>query len=194
MTEIRMPPTSGSMRAGIIVRRLNADGETVSVADQLVEIDSDKATVVYAAQTARRLRISATERLTAAVGDPIAWTGSRADTTLPPQALPARARAARLHTAVAPRRRMDAPRARDRHVVALPSVRGLARVYNVAQDALRRTGAVGQITDANVDRLGTDQGPPERDEQPERGERIRPGATNLLSDIRALFESPLRMV
>ena len=79
MPEISMPRLSDSMQDGTIVKWLKGDGDTVSAGDELVEIESDKATVVYEVETAGELRISATEGAIVAVGAPIAWIGNPAD-------------------------------------------------------------------------------------------------------------------
>ena len=75
MAEIRMPRLSDSMSEGTIVRWLKAEGDAVSIGDELAEIESDKATVVYEAQAAGELRISAAEGATVDVGALIAWIG-----------------------------------------------------------------------------------------------------------------------
>jgi pyruvate dehydrogenase E2 component (dihydrolipoamide acetyltransferase) len=66
------------MEHGTIVHWLRADGEHVSIGDELVEIETDKATMAYEAQAAGILRILARAGTTVAVGEPIAHIGEGA--------------------------------------------------------------------------------------------------------------------
>ena len=73
------------MEHGTIVHWICADGEHVSIGDELVEIETDKATMAYQAQAAGILRILAEPGTTVAVGEPIAHIGEHAAvTTLEP--------------------------------------------------------------------------------------------------------------
>ena len=56
MSEIRMPKLSDSMEEGLLLQWLVADGGEVSVGDELVEIETDKATMVYEAESSGMLR------------------------------------------------------------------------------------------------------------------------------------------
>ena len=47
MAEIVMPRLSDTMEEGTILRWLKADGETVARGEELVEIETDKATMIY---------------------------------------------------------------------------------------------------------------------------------------------------
>jgi pyruvate dehydrogenase E2 component (dihydrolipoamide acetyltransferase) len=47
MTDITLPKLSDSMEEGTILSWLKADGETVAAGDELVEIETDKATMTY---------------------------------------------------------------------------------------------------------------------------------------------------
>jgi pyruvate dehydrogenase E2 component (dihydrolipoamide acetyltransferase) len=77
-----MPRLSDSMERGTIVHWKRADGEHVSIGDELVEIETDKATIAYQAQTAGILRILAQAGATVAVGEPIAHIGEGAHATV----------------------------------------------------------------------------------------------------------------
>jgi pyruvate dehydrogenase E2 component (dihydrolipoamide acetyltransferase) len=77
-----MPRLSDSMEHGTIVHWIRADGEHVSIGDELVEIETDKATISYQAQTAGILRILAQPGATVAVGKPIAHIGQGAHPTV----------------------------------------------------------------------------------------------------------------
>jgi pyruvate dehydrogenase E2 component (dihydrolipoamide acetyltransferase) len=75
MAEIVMPRLSDTMEEGTILRWLIADGEQVSRGQELVEIETDKATMTYESDLDGVLRIVATEGDTLAVGAPIARVG-----------------------------------------------------------------------------------------------------------------------
>jgi len=73
-----MPRLSDSMERGTIVAWIHTDGEHISIGDELVEIETDKATMAYAAEAAGILRILVPEGVTVAVGEPIAHIGEGA--------------------------------------------------------------------------------------------------------------------
>jgi pyruvate dehydrogenase E2 component (dihydrolipoamide acetyltransferase) len=75
MSEIVMPRLSDTMEEGTILRWLKADGETVSRGEELVEIETDKATMTYESDQQGVLSIVAQEGSTLAVGEPIARVG-----------------------------------------------------------------------------------------------------------------------
>jgi pyruvate dehydrogenase E2 component (dihydrolipoamide acetyltransferase) len=70
-----MPRLSDSMEEGTIVRWLKADGDAVRRGDEIVEIETDKATMAYEAEADGTLSILVNEGTTAAVGTPIATIG-----------------------------------------------------------------------------------------------------------------------
>jgi pyruvate dehydrogenase E2 component (dihydrolipoamide acetyltransferase) len=53
MSEIVMPRLSDTMEEGTILRWLKADGETVARGEELVEIETDKATMIYESDQTR---------------------------------------------------------------------------------------------------------------------------------------------
>lgn len=73
---IVMPRLSDSMEEGTLVRWLRADGEIVEAGDELMEIESDKATVLYEAEAAGVLTREIGEGDTVAVGTVIGWLGA----------------------------------------------------------------------------------------------------------------------
>ncbi|MSV45639.1 MAG: 2-oxo acid dehydrogenase subunit E2, partial [Actinobacteria bacterium] len=75
MAEIVMPRLSDSMEEGTIVRWLKRDGDEVARGEELVEIETDKATMAYESDTAGTLRITAQEGATLPVGSRIAVIG-----------------------------------------------------------------------------------------------------------------------
>jgi pyruvate dehydrogenase E2 component (dihydrolipoamide acetyltransferase) len=78
MTEIAMPRLSDSMEEGTILKWLIADGQAVAVGQELVEIETDKATITHAAEMAGVLEILASEGTTVPVGAAIARVGAGA--------------------------------------------------------------------------------------------------------------------
>ena len=78
MSEIVMPRLSDTMEEGTILRWLKADGDDVARGEELVEIETDKATMVYESDVAGTLTLLAAEGETLAVGRPIASVGDGA--------------------------------------------------------------------------------------------------------------------
>src|SRR5256885_8644185 len=70
-----MPRLSDSMEEGTILRWLRADGDDVRRGDELVEIETDKATMTYEADQDGVLKIVAAEGATLAIGEVIASIG-----------------------------------------------------------------------------------------------------------------------
>ncbi|TMK99062.1 MAG: 2-oxo acid dehydrogenase subunit E2 [Actinobacteria bacterium] len=93
MVEIVMPRLSDTMEEGTILRWLKRDGEQVRRGEELVEIETDKATMNYLSDQEGVLKTVAREGDTLAVGELIAWVGDPSSTT-PPGGEPGGARAA----------------------------------------------------------------------------------------------------
>ncbi len=72
---IVMPRLSDTMEEGIILRWLRAEGETIARGEELVEIETDKATMTYESDQAGVLHLIAAEGDTLPVGQPIASVG-----------------------------------------------------------------------------------------------------------------------
>jgi pyruvate dehydrogenase E2 component (dihydrolipoamide acetyltransferase) len=72
MTEITMPRLSDSMEEGTILTWLKADGETIAVGEELVEIETDKATMTYESPAEGVVNIVAEAGTSVAVGAVIA--------------------------------------------------------------------------------------------------------------------------
>jgi pyruvate dehydrogenase E2 component (dihydrolipoyllysine-residue acetyltransferase) len=76
MTDIVMPRLSDSMEEGTILRWIKSEGDKVSVGDELVEIETDKANMVYEADADGTLiEIVAEEGATLPIGEVIARVG-----------------------------------------------------------------------------------------------------------------------
>lgn len=72
MSQITMPRLSDSVEEGTILSWLKIDGEYVERGEELVEIETDKATVTHQADNSGTLTIIAQEGTTLPVGAPIA--------------------------------------------------------------------------------------------------------------------------
>lgn len=71
-TEIRMPRLSDSMTEGTIITWLVQDGDAVAADQEIVEIETDKATMAYATEVTGVIQPLVAEGSTVAVGQPIA--------------------------------------------------------------------------------------------------------------------------
>ena len=87
MTELTMPALTDSMEQGTILTWLKADGEQVEAGEDLLEIETDKATVTHQAEASGVLQIIAPEGTMLPVGAAIAQIGAEAAGP-PPQASP----------------------------------------------------------------------------------------------------------
>jgi pyruvate dehydrogenase E2 component (dihydrolipoamide acetyltransferase) len=83
MSEILMPQLSSSMEQGTILTWLKVSGDAVQIGDEILEIETDKSTVTYAAEEAGVLTTLVEEGATVEVGVPIAEIG---DTVAAPAA------------------------------------------------------------------------------------------------------------
>jgi pyruvate dehydrogenase E2 component (dihydrolipoamide acetyltransferase) len=81
MAEIVMPRLSDTMEEGTILRWLKRDGEHVGRGEELVEIETDKAAMVYESDEEGVLEIAAAEGDTLPVGATIAHVASGASST-----------------------------------------------------------------------------------------------------------------
>ena len=78
--DVVMPRLSDSMEEGTILKWMKSKGDEVSVGDELVEIETDKANMVYEADTAGALiEIVADEGDTLPIGEVIARIGEASE-------------------------------------------------------------------------------------------------------------------
>lgn len=77
--DIVMPRLSDSMEEGIIIEWLVEDGSTVNVGDEIVEIETDKASMPYEADVSGVIHFILKEGESCAVGEKIAWVGSEGE-------------------------------------------------------------------------------------------------------------------
>jgi pyruvate dehydrogenase E2 component (dihydrolipoamide acetyltransferase) len=78
MPDVTMPRLSDSMEEGTILKWLKAAGDEVAKGDELVEIETDKATMTYEADSEGTLEIVAEEGSTLSIGEVIARIGEGA--------------------------------------------------------------------------------------------------------------------
>ena len=71
MIELKMPRLSDSMQEGTILTWLKTDGEYVETGEELLEIETDKATMAQVAEASGVLQILAAEGQSVDVGAPI---------------------------------------------------------------------------------------------------------------------------
>jgi pyruvate dehydrogenase E2 component (dihydrolipoamide acetyltransferase) len=158
MTELTMPRLSDSMEEGTILKWLVADGEPVARGQELVEIETDKATITHTADADGTLEILAPEGATLAVGEPIGRLGDAGEPR-PAQARPERASAAPAQaTASTPE---PEPEARplilaganggsEQPARATPLAKRTARLHQIELSAISGSGPRGRITRADV--------------------------------------------
>src|SRR4051794_34872306 len=95
MSDVVMPRLSRSMEEGTILRWLKSDGDPVRAGDELVEIETDKATETYAADAEGVLQVVAAVGETLPVGAVIARLDGAGAVPAPPPAAPEAAPATR---------------------------------------------------------------------------------------------------
>jgi pyruvate dehydrogenase E2 component (dihydrolipoamide acetyltransferase) len=178
-TDIVMPRLSDSMEEGTILRWIKSRGDEVAVGDELVEIETDKANMVYEADAAGTLiEILADEGEVRPIGEPIARVGEPGEAAgdgagakteaepepEPPKEEPA-GEAPQRAEAPAPAATAEPPRAEaepaqaappapagDGRVKASPIARRIARERGLDLTALRGSGPGGRIVKADVER------------------------------------------
>jgi pyruvate dehydrogenase E2 component (dihydrolipoamide acetyltransferase) len=143
MTDIKMPRLADAMEHGTILSWLIDDGQPVAKGEDLVEIETDKATVTHQAEAEGILEVAAPEGATLAVGETIARIGSLVSQVGDAAPAPTPAPAPAETSAPAPARR-EAP------AVATPLAHRVARAHGVSLSALAGTGPRGRITRRDV--------------------------------------------
>jgi pyruvate dehydrogenase E2 component (dihydrolipoamide acetyltransferase) len=153
--ELTMPKLSDSMADAVILRWLKSAGEDFARGEGLIEVETDKATVVYEAEWDGTLdAILVPEGATVAVGEPIATLANgdgaarrEAAPSLPPEpaASPAPERAA-----------PDMPA--SGRVVATPVARRTAVELGISLHGITGTGPGGRVTVEDVQRAAAEGG------------------------------------
>jgi pyruvate dehydrogenase E2 component (dihydrolipoamide acetyltransferase) len=177
MAEIVMPRLSDTMEEGTILRWLKQDGEPVARGEELAEIETDKAAMIYESDQEGTLQIVAAEGETLPVGAVIAHVGeggaSRAAEAHASEQPPATAEAPAASPPTAPASAAPAPpdpapapaaagtpppSGEDERVKASPLARRIAHEHGVDLHTLSGSGPGGRIVKADVeaaDRQGT---------------------------------------
>jgi pyruvate dehydrogenase E2 component (dihydrolipoamide acetyltransferase) len=176
-TDIVMPRLSDSMEEGTILRWVKSQGDEVAVGDELVEIETDKANMVYEADAAGTLiEILAQEGDTLPIGETIARVGEpgeaggdgagrrdrpaeepgagppeETDTTAAEPA-PEPAASESAVAAEAPAEAAPAAPSGDGRVKASPLARRIARERGLDLATLTGSGPGGRIVKADVER------------------------------------------
>ena len=150
--EIVMPRLSDAMEQGTIVRWLKQVGDQVDVGDELVEVETDKATVIYEAEVSGLLSaILVREGEAQQLGGPIARLGGD------PEPENVAATASPTPTAAPPPTAAPAPAHPNGsgRPLATPVARSRARELGVDLATLTGTGPRGRIRLADVESAAT---------------------------------------
>ncbi len=204
--QIVMPRLSDSMEEGVILNWLKEDGDQVEVGDELVEIETDKASMVYESDLAGVLEILVPAGETRPIGEPIATVSKdgppptgKAAPAEPAKSEPATTgepeAAAVAKTAPPP---PPASAEEAERIRISPLAARLAREKGVDPAGIEGSGPNGRIVKADVDRalsaaappVPTEPGPVPREGEPAKGETIRVEPTRAQSLIaRRMAES-----
>ncbi len=164
MAEIVMPRLSDTMEEGTVLRWLKQAGEHVARGDELVEIETDKAAMVYESdQEGLLTQIVAHEGDTLPVGATIAHVGEAAAVAEAPSATPDAAVEAAPQRADIPVEAAvpggdDHDREGDNRVKASPLARRIAHEGGVDLHGIAGTGPGGRIVKADVEAAGAATG------------------------------------
>jgi pyruvate dehydrogenase E2 component (dihydrolipoamide acetyltransferase) len=165
MTDVLMPRLSDSMQEGTILTWLAADGDDIVEGQELVEIETDKATMAYVAEAAGVFSIVVAEGTTLAVGEVIARVEPAGARTPAPEAPEAPAEEANAEddlpaptptaTVTESERVLAAGRSGDAagngaSVPATPMARRIADVHGIDLRALTGSGPRGRVVRADV--------------------------------------------
>jgi pyruvate dehydrogenase E2 component (dihydrolipoamide acetyltransferase) len=186
MPDVVMPRLSDSMEEGTILKWLKAEGDEVTRGDELVEIETDKATMTYEADSAGTLSIVAQEGDTLPIGEVIARIGAGGEapagdaapaeatqqaeasgnggrSEAPPAAAPAATAeppaAAPEPEPAAAQSAAPSPEGNGGRAKASPVARRIAREQGIDLSALQGTGPGGRIVKADVEAAASGAAP-----------------------------------
>jgi pyruvate dehydrogenase E2 component (dihydrolipoamide acetyltransferase) len=171
--EIAMPRLSDSMEEGTILRWLVGDGERVARGQELVEIETDKASMTYESDRDGVLQILVAEGETVAVGVPIARMGTAVPEQVAPVGTPAPVPAVvaqardegatsgtsiagcdshRIYAGMEPvaNGSVHEPEPAQGSVLATPLARRAARVHEIELAGIAGSGPRGRVLRADV--------------------------------------------
>ena len=154
-TLIPMPQLTEQMEEATIAKWLVEPGELVSIGDELVEIETDKATMAYASDVAGHLEQLVDEGELVTVGVPIARLHDAAVPAVdgasgPPTAERATAPDSPVDVARAFAGAAPAPESRDEPARATPLARRAAAALDVGLGEVHGTGPRGRVTQNDV--------------------------------------------
>ena len=185
--ELTMPKLSDSMADAVILRWLKSAGDAFERGEGLIEVETDKATVVYEAEWDGTLAsILVPEGATVAVGEPIATVmngegpASGEERPAPPQPESAPPPAADAAEDAAPAH--DGPGGAPRPI-ATPVARRTAVELGVSLHSLTGTGPGGRITVEDVTRAAAEAGAQE-------GTTAAPDGGSGKGEVRVLEPTP----
>jgi pyruvate dehydrogenase E2 component (dihydrolipoyllysine-residue acetyltransferase) len=160
VTDVTMPKLSDSMEEGTILSWLKADGDIVDAGEDLVDIETDKATLTHPAEASGVLSIVAPEGTSLPVGATIARLAARDEvavagapreerTTRATESAPTATSGVELTATAA------TPVAGDGHRPgapgrATPVARRVAAVHGVSLDEVEGSGPLGKVTRSDV--------------------------------------------
>lgn len=163
MTELTMPKLSDSMEQGTILTWLKTDGEQVLEGEDLLEIETDKATVTHPAEASGILEIVAPEGTSLPVGAPIARVqdanGGRqgpprgAGTSTSDPEAPVRS-TVEINGGPTPTPAPATGAGKDPAgdaVRATPLARRVARVHGISLEGVTGSGPLGRVTRSDVE-------------------------------------------
>jgi len=158
-----MPKLSDSMADAVILRWLKSPGDTFEKGDGLIEVETDKATVVYEAEWDGTLAsILAPEGATVEVGEPIATLANgerkRAVRSAEPRAPAQRGSSSARPAAAAPAPPTSGDGSGVRRPDATPVARRTAVELGVSLHGIAGTGPGGRITAEDVTKAAADAG------------------------------------
>jgi pyruvate dehydrogenase E2 component (dihydrolipoamide acetyltransferase) len=187
-SEIVMPRLSDSMEEGTVLGWMKSVGDAVAVGDELVEIETDKANMVYESDAAGTLiEIVAEEGATLPIGEVIARVGEAGEA---PEQGEASKQAASSKQQAAPEPEQTADsgqqtavepgppaRADGERIKASPIAKRIARDKGVDLATLSGSGPGGRIIKADVERAAdsgqrtadSDAGPPQAETRADAG-------------------------
>ena len=132
VADVLMPRLSDSMEEGTILRWIKAVGDEVAVGDELVEIETDKANIVFEATSAGTLvEIVAAVGETRPIGEPIARVGDPSAVVADDDPEPAPARNGR--------------------VKASPVARRIAKAHGIDLATVAGSGPGGRVVKADLE-------------------------------------------
>jgi pyruvate dehydrogenase E2 component (dihydrolipoamide acetyltransferase) len=155
MIEIAMPRLSDSMEEGTIIRWLVGDGSNVEQGQEIVEIETDKASMTHESDAAGVLHILAAEGDTLAVGEPIARLLKDGEEPQPVSAPATQATGS--PDEPGPQPRPAAPSGEKPRVKASPLARRMASAQNLDLTGIQGSGPGGRIVKADVEHAPSTQ-------------------------------------